>query len=42
MYLVLFIYLGFQNKQNLTIEKIELNSVPNNQYMGPYTFIYVF
>ncbi len=42
MHTLLKLYLGFQNINNLIINIIKLQNLPNNQYMGPYIFIHVF
>ncbi len=33
--------IGFENKYDHIIDLIELQFLPNNQYMGPYVFIHV-
>jgi hypothetical protein len=36
-----YIYIGFQNKHNIIMNLIKLQTLSNIEYMGPYIFIHV-
>jgi hypothetical protein len=38
---MLILYLDFENKHDPIVEPIELQFLPNNQYIGPYSFTLV-